>query len=294
LPRNPGWFDEEFLRRLEGLRLACRRPGASEPEGPVLTRRRGQSIEFQSHRGYVPGDEFRHIDWNLAGRLDGLFVKQFAREQGRRVYLVVDDTASMGFGAPSKLAAAARAAAALGMLALAGAAVVRICPVRDRPAGASVFRGDASFGAMLGALDRLAAAGTASLARALQAARRELDGPSTVILLSDLWDDAGVEEAIRDLAGLQCELAVLRILAPEEIDPVLAGKRLLVDSETGRRHRLYIGEEERATYRAQLAQDDARWKAVCARHHAPFLRVSSAVPVTEVVLVLMREAGVVQ
>jgi uncharacterized protein (DUF58 family) len=290
----PAFFDEDFLRRLETLKLAFRRRAATEPEGAFLTRRRGQSMEFQEHRSYVPGDEFRHIDWNLAGRFDSLFVKMFSREEGRRVCLVVDRSASMGFGTPSKLAAAARAAAALGVLALSGADTVRVFPTGDPAAGSEPFRGEGMLGAMLEELSRLDPAGGGSPARALRAVRRELSGPASVILLSDLWDDEGLEDALRDLAGMRCEAAVIRFLAPDEIEPALSGKTLLVDSETGRRHRLFIGDEERAAYRSLLAEDDARWKSIGAKHQVPCVRVSSAVPATDLVLVLLREAGVVK
>jgi len=286
-------FDDEFLRRLEALKLAFRRRAATEPEGSVLTPLRGQSLEFQEHRAYVPGDEFRHIDWNLAGRFDTLFVKQFSREEGRLVCLVVDQSASMGHGDPPKLGTALRAAAALGVLALAGAATVRVFRTGDGAPG-SPFRGEGMLGALLDELSRIVAGGPGSPAVALQAVRRELSGSSTVILLSDLWDDEGLEAAIRDLAGMKCEQAVLRILAPEELAPSLAGKVALLDSETGRRHRLYIGDEERAAYRALLAEDDGRWKRACARYQVPYVSVSSAVPATELVLVLLREAGVVR
>jgi uncharacterized protein (DUF58 family) len=287
-------FDDGFLRRLEALKLAFRRRAATEPEGAILTPRRGQSLEFQEHRTYVPGDEFRHIDWNLAGRFDTLFVKQFSSEEGRLVCLVVDRSASMGHGDPPKLGTALRAAAALGVLALAGAATVRVFRTGDGTPGSPPFRGEGMLGALLDELSRVAAGGPGSPAAALQAVRRELSGPSTVILLSDLWDDEGLEAAIRDLAGMKCEQAVLRILAPEELAPSLAGKVALLDSETGRRHRLYVGDEERAAYRALLAEDDGRWKRACARHQVPFVSVSSAVPATELVLVMLREAGVVR
>jgi uncharacterized protein (DUF58 family) len=287
-------FDDDFLRRLEALKLAFLRRAATEPEGAVLTSRRGQSIEFQEHRSYVPGDEFRHIDWNLAGRFDSLFVKQFSREEGRLVCLVVDRSASMGHGAPSKLTAALRAAASLGVLALAGAATVRVFRTGDGAAGSSPFRGEGMLGALLEELGRITAGGSGSAADALQDVRRELSGPSTAILLSDLWEDAGLEEAIRDLSGMKCEQAVVRVLAPDEREPMLSGKVALVDSETGRRHRLYVGEEERAAYRALLADDDGRWRQACARYRVPYVSVSSALPVADLVMVLLREAGIVR
>jgi len=294
MPKRGDLFDEEFLRRLEGLKLAFRRRAATEPEGGVLTRRRGQALEFQDHRAYVPGDEFRHIDWNLAGRLDTLFIKQFSREQGRMVYLVVDRSGSMGFGEPTKLSAALRAAAALGTLALSGTAVVQIvragAPITVSPA----FRGEGMLWPMLEDLVRTSAGGMGAPADALQFIRREILGPATVIMFSDLWDVSGMDEAIRDLAGMRCEMAILRFLAPEEIEPVVAGKVALVDGETGRRRRLYVGDEERAAYRKLLEADDKRWKTICGRHQVPYIRASSAVPATDLVMVMLREAGVVR
>lgn len=287
-------FDDDFLRRLETLNLAFRRRAATEPEGAVLTRRRGQALEFQDHRAYVPGDEFRHIDWNLAGRSDTLFVKQFSREEGRMVYLVVDASASMGFGEPPKLDAAARAAAALGLLALTGTATVRV--VRGgRGATFSVpFRGEGMRWALFEELARLAAGGAGSMADALDRVRHGLVGPATVILFSDLWEGEGLEAPIRDLAGHGCELAVLRFLSPQELAPTAGGKVSLEDGETGRRRRLYVGEEEIAAYRRLLAEDEALWKERCARHRVPYVSASSAVPATELVMVMLREAGVVK
>lgn len=303
-------FDPDFLQRLQPLKLAFRRRVATEPEGGVLTRRRGQALEFQDHRAYVPGDEFRHIDWNLAGRLDTLFVKQFAREEGRAVILAIDTSPSMAFGTPSKLTAALRAAAALGLLALSGTATVRL--VRSARAGAASppYRGEGMFTALLDDLARDAAdagaatpapgpgsgqaAQTGSPAAALDRVRRELSGPATVILLSDLWEGEPLEEALRALAASRCEQVVIRFLAPEELAPAMGGKVLLRDSETGRRRRLYVGDEERAAYHRLLEEDQSRWKAFCGGRQIPFLSASSAAPTIELVMVMLREAGVVR
>src|SRR5262245_50862396 len=103
-------FDDAFLRKLEGLRLAVRRSVSGRREGDRLTRKRGGSAEFQSHRSYTQGDEFRAIDWNLYGRL---YIKEFTREEALSVRLVVDTSPSM---AP-KFEFARRLGAALALVA---------------------------------------------------------------------------------------------------------------------------------------------------------------------------------
>ena len=60
----------DLLRRLEQFQLLAARRAKSSAKGERRSRARGQSVEFADHRSYVPGDDFRYLDWNLFGRLD--------------------------------------------------------------------------------------------------------------------------------------------------------------------------------------------------------------------------------
>jgi uncharacterized protein (DUF58 family) len=62
------------------------------------------------------GDDLRYVDWNIYGRLDRLHVKLFVDEEDLCLHLIVDASASMSFGTPSKLECAVRIAAALGFV----------------------------------------------------------------------------------------------------------------------------------------------------------------------------------
>src|SRR4051812_20516162 len=68
-PADSG-FDETFLRKLEQLAVVAKRALAHQSRGERQTRRVGAGIEFADHRDYVPGDDLRHLDWNLYGRLE--------------------------------------------------------------------------------------------------------------------------------------------------------------------------------------------------------------------------------
>lgn len=57
----------------------------------------GQSIEFNQHKEYTPGDEIRNIDWKLYAKSDRYYVKQFEDETNVRVFLLLDASASMGY-----------------------------------------------------------------------------------------------------------------------------------------------------------------------------------------------------
>ena len=113
-------FDEPFLRKLERLALLSRRAMAGHYQGERRSPKRGQSVEFADFRPYTPGDDFRRIDWNAYARLERFFIKLFVEEEDLTVHLLVDASRSMDWGEPNKLWYAARAAGALGYVALAG------------------------------------------------------------------------------------------------------------------------------------------------------------------------------
>lgn len=59
---------------------------------------RGQGMEFESVRAYVPGDEVRHIDWRVTARTGKPHLKLFREERQRQLFIAVDDGPSMHFG----------------------------------------------------------------------------------------------------------------------------------------------------------------------------------------------------
>src|SRR4029077_4746060 len=76
------------------------------------------SVEFADYRNYVIGDDLRHLDWNLFGRLEKLFIRLFMEEEDLHFYILLDNSLSMDFGSPSKLLYAKQIAAALGLIGL--------------------------------------------------------------------------------------------------------------------------------------------------------------------------------
>lgn len=80
----------------------------------------GQSIEFVQHREYVPGDDYRRIDWKVWSKTDKYYIKQFEEETNLRSMLMVDFSESMAFGSNehTKVEYACSVAAALAYLLL--------------------------------------------------------------------------------------------------------------------------------------------------------------------------------
>src|SRR6186997_3491640 len=96
-------LDPEFLAKLEQLELVSRKIFVGRMKGERKSKRRGSSVEFADHRNYAVGDDLRHIDWNVYGRLDRLFLKLFLEEEDLHFYTLLDTSLSMDFGDPTKL-----------------------------------------------------------------------------------------------------------------------------------------------------------------------------------------------
>src|SRR5437879_4087749 len=111
-------LDPEFLHKLEQLELVSRKIFVGRMQGDRKSKRRGSSVEFADHRNYTVGDDLRHIDWNVYGRLDKLFLKLFLEEEDLHVYTLLDTSLSMDFGDPTKLHYGKQVAAALAFIGL--------------------------------------------------------------------------------------------------------------------------------------------------------------------------------
>jgi uncharacterized protein (DUF58 family) len=86
---------ERVLRRLE-WRVIRRLDGRLQ--GDYRTLFHGVGIDFADLRDYEPGDDVRHIDWNVTARMDTPFVRTYLEERELTAWLLLDRSPSMGFG----------------------------------------------------------------------------------------------------------------------------------------------------------------------------------------------------
>ena len=95
--------EEVLLRRLERLSLVPRRPVAGGLGGEHRSSARASSTDFADYRPYIPGDDFRRIDWNAYGRFGTLYVKLTEAREQLPVHILLDASRSMAWGEPAKL-----------------------------------------------------------------------------------------------------------------------------------------------------------------------------------------------
>jgi uncharacterized protein (DUF58 family) len=283
------FFSPEFLAQLERLSLLSRRAFRGSVKGERRSPRRGHSVEFADYRAYGVGDDLRYVDWNIYGRLDRLHVKLFVDEEDLCLHLLVDASASMDFGAPSKLDFAVRLAAALGFVGLVTHERVGVGILRDRAAeGWPPARGRNQVVALLDYLTGVRAGGPTRLTDALADYALRAREPGLAVVISDLLDPNGFDAGIRALLERRFDVHVVHVLDPAEVNPDLAGDLRLSDAETAEARDVTVDGEALRGYRERLARFLERAEGFCRSHEVGYHRVTTETPVEEFVVAQLR------
>jgi uncharacterized protein (DUF58 family) len=246
-------------------------------------------VEFADYRAYGHGDDLRYVDWNIYGRLDRLHVKLFVDEEDLCLHLLVDASASMGFGAPSKLHYAVRLAAALGFVGLANHERVGLGVLRERVSeGWPPTRGRSQVLPMMDFLANVQPGGGTSLDDGLGNYAKRAREAGLVIVISDLLDPAGYERGVRALLERRFDVHVVHLLDPEEMNPTLGGDLRLIDSETGELRDLTVDPEAVRGYKERLRRFLEQAETFCRSQEIGYHRVVTDTPVEAFVVAQLR------
>ncbi|MBX3249292.1 MAG: DUF58 domain-containing protein [Myxococcales bacterium] len=279
----------DFIRRLARLRLLARRRFAGAAGGARRSRRQGQSVEFSDHRPYALGDDVRRIDWNAYARLEELILRLYVAEEDLVVHLLVDTSASMGFGDPTKLEVAKRMAAALAYIGLSGSERVGVAPFAEGLGDPlAPTRGRRRIGTVLRFLDGLTPSGETDLARTVEAFVARRARPGLVVVLSDLLDPGGYQRPLDRLITERHEPVVVQVLDAEELDPTPGGDFTLIDAERGERVDVSLDARTVAAYRRRVAAFLEGAEAYAKRRGISHLRVGGEVSFEDALLAYLR------
>lgn len=300
LPIEQPILDAAFLRKLEGLSLAARKAFPGQMKGEKRSIHRGTSVEFADYREYTLGDDLRYVDWNLAARLEKLFVKLFVEEEDLYIALLLDASASMGFGTPSKLRFATKVAAAIGYIGMTGYDRVSLTILSNgdhathgkRLPGLPPRRGRAAVIPFFRVLNNLTPSGAAALAQNLRAFATQTRQRGLAILISDFMD-AGWKEGLRALLARGYQIVLVHVLAEEEIHPDLAGDIRILDSETGDAREMSVTPALLKRYEAALEAFCTDIRNFARRAGADYVRASSGQAFEGIVLKHLHQAGIV-
>jgi uncharacterized protein (DUF58 family) len=235
----------------------------------------GFSQEFAEYRAYTPGDDLRHVDWNLFARTERCYLKRYRGETNSQLTILLDASNSMNYSshAVSKMDYARYTAASLFYLA--------IHNQRD-PAGLIVFddevRNYIRPSTRQGQLHRL----LAGLEQAEPRARTDFMKPlahfqeflrrrGVVLVISDFYESPEtIVKTIEPLRFHGSEVILFHVLDPQEIRPNLRGPSILVDMETEQRLEVipeYVKGEYRRKMDSHLQQMHERTRAAGLDYH---------------------------
>lgn len=268
----------EFLSSLDRFNLMVRKRVTSKYAGGRRSIMVGRGITLTDRREYAPGDDIRLIDWRLFARTDDLYVKRYEEERNVTTHILLDCSASMNFGRPSKFDYAAMLAAGFAYLSLHENEKFQFATFSDSMEVFQPGRGAGHLASLVDHLNHLKVKGSSKMKDAISAYKKFLGTKSLVILVSDfLLNFEEVEEALLSLS--RNELKVVQVLDDEELRLSVEGDMKLRDMESDETLRTYVSPRLKAEYDAALRSHTSQIEKVCNGFNADFYTLSTSTPV---------------
>ena len=261
---GPGPIPPPVLRSLD---LAVLKRVESLVPGEHPTTQVGGGTELATIRPYRPGDDVRHIDWNVTARMQEPHVRVHVGERALTTWLVLDVSPSMAFGTADRRKADVAEGVALAVGHVASRRGNRLGILAHGDGPARILRprqGRLGLLALLAELRRERPrdpAGPTDLGAALAQVSALSRQRGLVVVVSDFRGRPGWETPLRSLAGRHGVLAA-EVRDPRELQLVPAGDLWLVDPETGRQ--LHVNTSRRRVRERFAAAAVAEREAVAA------------------------------
>jgi uncharacterized protein (DUF58 family) len=229
------FLDPDTLASISGLDLVAKTVVDGFVAGLHRSPDFGFSQEFAEYRAYSPGDDLRHVDWNVFARTERCYLKRYRGETNSQLLVLLDTSASMGYGSQpvSKLDYARFVAASLCYLA----------NVQRDAAGLIVFDDDVldyvvpstrqgQLFRLLHAIEKAEKGARTDFAKPFIHFMNYLRRRGIVVVISDFYESP--EVIIRTVEPLRHrgnEVILFHVLDPHEIAPKFRQPVLLVDME---------------------------------------------------------------
>ncbi|MBV9764766.1 MAG: DUF58 domain-containing protein [Acidobacteriaceae bacterium] len=197
----------------------------------------GFSQEFAEYRAYTPGDDLRHVDWNVFARTEKAYLKRYRGETNTAVMVLLDASASMGFqsGVLRKIEYAKFLASAL----------VYLAHLQRDSAGLIVFHDDVAdfirpsarqgqLMRLLHGIDKAQLGKRTDFRRPFFELQQFLKRRGITVLISDFFEKpASIIDTVQPLRFRGNELILFHVLDKGELEPKIGEAALLLDMETG-------------------------------------------------------------
>ena len=215
------FLDPAVLARLGTLELRARTIVEGFLTGLHKSPFKGFSVEFAEYRQYLPGDDLATIDWKVYARTDRHFIKKFEEETNLTCHVLLDVSASMGYGSRglTKLEYGSMLAASLAFLMNRQRDAVGLTAFDETIV--QMLRPSARPGhlrSILATLDRLRIGARTDVSKPLHLLADGIAKRGMVVLISDLLDDPQrVVDGLRHFRFRGTDVIVFQVLDPDEL-----------------------------------------------------------------------------
>src|SRR4051794_33051048 len=248
---------EQVLQRLDWRVI---RPLDGLLQGGYPTLFYGPGVDFADLREYQPGDDVRHIDWNVTARTTTPFVRQYLADRELTAWLLLDRSPSMAFGAAdrTKQHVLTELVATLARLLTRGGN--RVGAILYENTVEQIIEPRSGRNQVLRIARELLRPSSASgaetdLAGLVRTAASVIRRRSLVFVISDFISGPGWERGLALLAQRH-EVVAIRVWDPREVDLPDVGVVVMEDSETGAQ--LFVDTSDPRFRRRFRAAADAR------------------------------------
>jgi uncharacterized protein (DUF58 family) len=229
------FVDPKVLARIANLEILARTVVDGFINGLHRSPYFGASVDFAEHRGYVPGDDIRRVDWRVYARTDRYYVKEYEADSNANFAVLLDVSRSMGFssGGLTKLDYARYLAACLTYLARSQRDRVGIVTF-DQDVVDHVPCSAKHFELVLYTLDRARPQRPGRLGPPLGKLAEHFGRRGILVLLSDLYEEPdAVMEAVKLLRFRGNDVLIFHLLDPAEIEFPFSEAATFEDLESG-------------------------------------------------------------
>jgi len=271
----------DFLKSLDRLQIILKKRIHADVQGSHESPMGGQGLVFQDYKAYVPGDDFRHIDWKVYARTDKFFVKRFEEERNMTIHILVDSSASMNYGRRIKKFEYA---------AMVGLGFSYMAMKKNERFNFNTFTSEVTkFRSGKGAnqlvkihdfVSKLKVDGQSFFKEAMDSYKKNITSKSLIVLISDfLYDLEEIRVVLKQYH--KSELFIIQVLDPAERELVINGDVILEDSETHERLRTFISKRMKNNYQNKLDNHIFKLKDLCDDVDANFVSVTTDTPIFE-------------
>ncbi len=230
------FLDPRVLAAISGLDLVAKTVVQGFINGLHRSPNFGFSQEFAEYSMYSPGDDLRHVDWNVFARSERMYLKRYKGETNTKVTVLLDLSKSMAFGStPNKLDYSRYLVSSLVYLAVQQRDATGLILFDDEvrqfiPPASRVGH----LHKVLHAIEKAQVGHHTNFARPFQQFLQFIRQRGLVIVVSDFYADPElIIETIAPLRWKKNEVVLFHVLDREELEPSLKGPATMIDVESG-------------------------------------------------------------